>query len=144
MARWPGLGWEASHLQPPPFVPAPDQRRVGLESLRRGQRHRIEALPQTGQRIPKGGDAGLGGHPRAGEDDDALRPPQRGERVGVEAQRVKVQRIGPGHFSWNCTEGRMPLPGEVVALAPSAGAVGAPSTTERVIRMRSGGSLADR
>ena len=50
-----GLGRE--YLLAPPFVPAPDQRRVVAKGLDRGQARRIEVFPEAGQGIAKGRDA---------------------------------------------------------------------------------------
>ena len=65
--------WRSLHdFHAPPFVPAPHLRLVGAIALWRGECGGIESLPQTGERVAKGGNAALGRHARAREKGDAI------------------------------------------------------------------------
>jgi len=72
------LGLEDAHA--PPFIPAPDQRRIAAKRFGCGQLARIETLPYTGQRVAEGRDAALGGNASTGEHDDMARRAQGGNQ----------------------------------------------------------------
>ena len=62
-----------THLLPAHPVPAPDAIRVAGEGLGRGQVLGPKLGPETGQRVPEGGDAALGRDPGAGQRRHPLR-----------------------------------------------------------------------
>ncbi len=61
------------------LVKTPDERGVGSEGFRRGQFLGIVLRPEAGEGIAEGGDAGLGAHAGAGEDDEAAGALEGGE-----------------------------------------------------------------
>lgn len=63
-----GIGLDRQHLGAAPLVPAPDPDRVLDEGCGRSQLRRIEARPEPGQRLAKGGDTAFRRHAGTGQD----------------------------------------------------------------------------
>jgi hypothetical protein len=74
-----GIGLSSGDDSPAPVIPFPDQGRVPLKSFRCGQVFGSKLFPQA-VFAAKGRDAGLGGDPGAGENDNPwLLPDETGD-----------------------------------------------------------------
>jgi hypothetical protein len=83
------VGRRGEHRRTPLGVPVPHQLWIARERRGRGELERVEARPQSGERIAERRDARLGRHARAGQHDDPARACEGGgERRGDRAARL--------------------------------------------------------